>query len=723
MRNRQLALVLVAATLALAFARGVSAGDDATPAQIADLVDELRDPDAHVREVARRELVALGEKAVAPLVKMLTGGEPAARAEAVQVLAALGPAARKATPALVERLEAEKGAARLPLLRALGEIDPVGSAKAAVPILLAFLEDQVPSTRIEAAKALRSFGPAAAKFAPDVLAKVPAADPALRGALLEAVRAMGVDAASYVIDLYAKGGDVSAKWLASGVNELGAAIVRAAVQKLGSDDKNVRAAAVQALGAVGSAGRGATPQLVVALKDDAGVVRRRAAEALGAVGADPKLALPALAELLADSGGRAQVEAAVAMGRVAVAAAAQSGEPMTALGPGTGSLSGPIDTGLDWLDRHQSPAGGLWRAAGFRETCSDKGEPCGGAGENSYDVGVTALATLAFLGAGESHQAGPHRDNVQRALKAMRETQDADGCFGTRNVQHWIYVHSSATLAVTEAYRLTSSAFLREPAARGLQFIQKAQNPYLAWRYAYPPDGDNDTSATGWAVRALASGRRAGFEVEEQSFRGAVAWIEKMTEPEFGRTGYQQRGGPPARPNEVINRFPPDRSEALTAEAICVRLDAGRTAQNDEMLRKSVQVVAAKPPVWDEGSVDLYYWFHGTDALRRTGGAAWEGWRNALVAALVPHQARPSAGCARGSWAPDDPWGPEGGRVYSTSMALLSLEMCGPHQRRPAQTPEVKSAVATLTTALESGDEAVRQAAQTAIDDIKTAYR
>src|SRR5262245_23650362 len=200
MRNRQLALVLVAATLALAFARGVSAGDDATPAQVADLVDELRDPDAHVREVARRQLVALGEKAVAPLVALLTQGEPAGRAEAVQVLAALGPVARDAAPALVERMGSEKGAARLPFLRALGEIDPTGSAATAVPILLAFLEDQVASTRIDAAVALRSFGPAAAKFAPDVLARIPSADAALRRALLDAVRAMGVDAASYVID-------------------------------------------------------------------------------------------------------------------------------------------------------------------------------------------------------------------------------------------------------------------------------------------------------------------------------------------------------------------------------------------------------------------------------------------------------------------------------------------------------------------------------------------
>jgi hypothetical protein len=56
-------------------------------------------------------------------------------------------------------------------------------------------------------------------------------------------------------------------------------------------------------------------------------------------------------------------------------------------------------------------------------------------------------------------------------------------------------------------------------------------------------------------------------------------------------------------------------------------------------------------------------------------------------------------------------------------MALLSLEMCGPRERRAKETPEVKAAVAALTAAMESSDEAVRKAAQTAIDDIKAAYR
>src|SRR6187455_483260 len=119
MQHQIIAIGFLAVSAAFLCPGPVTAGDDATPAEVADLVDELRDPDAHVREVARRQLVALGDKAVAPLVELLQSGEPAGRLDAVQVLAALGPLAKSAAPAVAERATRELGAARLPFLKAL----------------------------------------------------------------------------------------------------------------------------------------------------------------------------------------------------------------------------------------------------------------------------------------------------------------------------------------------------------------------------------------------------------------------------------------------------------------------------------------------------------------------------------------------------------------------------------------------------------------------------
>src|SRR6185295_17674209 len=97
-----------------------------------------------------------------------------------------------------------------------------------------------------------------------------------------------------------------------------------------------------------------------------------------------------------------------------------------------------------------------------------------------------------------------------------------------------------------------------------------------------------------------------------------------------------------------------------------------------------------------DGSIDYYYWALGAQALHRVGGPTWDAWRGALVTALVPHQEKAAVGCARGSFSPEDPWSPNGGRIYSTSMALLALEECsafdhgpGAAAKKQPMTPEI----------------------------------
>ncbi|MCK6461949.1 MAG: hypothetical protein L6Q95_18870, partial [Planctomycetes bacterium] len=51
----------------------------------------------------------------------------------------------------------------------------------------------------------------------------------------------------------------------------------------------------------------------------------------------------------------------------------------------------------------------------------------------------------------------------------------------------------------------------------------------------------------------------------------------------------------------------------------------------------------------------------------------WTRWRAALEAALLRSQHAPGAGARTGSWDPIDPWGEDGGRVYSTALMALAL--------------------------------------------------
>ena len=193
-----------------------------------------------------------------------------------------------------------------------------------------------------------------------------------------------------------------------------------------------------------------------------------------------------------------------------------------------------------------------------------------GAGEPAHDVGVTALALLAFLRAPGIGLRSPKYDaHVARGLDWLRAQQDAEGCVGTRDELRFVYDHAWAALALVEgATANPGSRGLAKAAQRALDFWALARNPYFAWRYGVKP-GDNDTSVTGAMLAALAAARdadrsrssgsatfsRPRFEVDLEAFDGAEAWVDKMTD-QSSRVGYAQRGGPPARSWEQVDRFP-----------------------------------------------------------------------------------------------------------------------------------------------------------------------
>lgn len=338
-----------------------------------------------------------------------------------------------------------------------------------------------------------------------------------------------------------------------------------------------------------------------------------------------------------------------------------------------------VELGLRWLADHQDVDGdGRWDNDAFakHDPADDK---CDGPGHVLYDVGATGLALMPFLGAGYtdrgSAKENPYAKNVRQGLRFLMTSQDDDGTFGTRATQHWIYNHAIATHTMCEAYAMTRNPRYREPARRGLELILRSRNPYMAWRYGVRP-GENDTSVTAWCVMALRSGHRAGFEIEEDAFRGALAWLDKVTDPETGATGYNMRGGRVARPEGLIDAFPPEKSQAMTAAAIFTRILCGQQKASD-VIRKGADLCATMPPVWDTdgGLTDMYYWYHGTMAMYRVGGDHWRDWNRKMMAAILAHQRPPGSGSTTGSWDPVGPWARDGGRIYATAVMTLCLQV------------------------------------------------
>ncbi len=213
-----------------------------------------------------------------------------------------------------------------------------------------------------------------------------------------------------------------------------------------------------------------------------------------------------------------------------------------ARGGGTHATESAVLAGLRWLARHQSEDGS-WKAEAFDNQCGG-GFKCSGHGYAQFDAGLTGLSLLAFLGAGFTHLSRSSYEDpythkkisfgqcVRKGLDYLISVQDQEGCFGTRTGE-FMYNHSIAALAMTEAYGLTNAAVYRFPAQKGIDFITVAQNPYLAWRYHVKP-GENDTSVTGWCIMALKSAEISELTTSRTCFDGARAWIDRVTNKETG---------------------------------------------------------------------------------------------------------------------------------------------------------------------------------------------
>ncbi|MHC4958132.1 MAG: prenyltransferase/squalene oxidase repeat-containing protein [Planctomycetota bacterium] len=345
-----------------------------------------------------------------------------------------------------------------------------------------------------------------------------------------------------------------------------------------------------------------------------------------------------------------------------------------------------VDRGLKWLSDHQD-GDGRWDADDFMKH-DPAGDQCTGAGGALFDVGGTGLSLLAFLGAGFTDR-GSVRDNqyaktVRMGLRYLMTVQDKDGVFGSRASQHWIYNHAIATAAMCDAYALTRNPRYRGPATRGLEFILQARNPHMAWRYGARP-GENDTSVTAWCIAALRSGQAAGLPLRvDDAYLGAQAWLDKVTDPATGVAGYNRRGGTAARPQALHKKFPPEKTQAMTAAAVYTRIASGQPVTHP-LIRKGVRRCLELPPAWDieKGRTDMYYWYFATLAMHHAGGGEWAKWNRLLSTAAIENQTPKGSGSPTGSWDPVGPWQFEGGRIYSTALMVLALETSYRETRKP----------------------------------------
>ena len=315
-----------------------------------------------------------------------------------------------------------------------------------------------------------------------------------------------------------------------------------------------------------------------------------------------------------------------------------------------------VNAAFGWLVTNQQ-TDGSWSTAktdAGRET-KTFGHDRNGAGRKA-NTGVTALATLSLLAGGHSHFEGAYRQNVQRSLEYLISQQSNDGNLaGDAKLFARMYCHSMSLLALSEALAMTGDQRLMPAVQRGVDYCVKAQNrDDGGWRYQ-PGDG-GDMSQFGWIVMALRSAKLGGAHVPARTFQQMRRFLKRCSSGVGGSLASYRPGQ--------------GASTSMTAEALFCRYLLDDVPARNGLRIASTRIGQESP---SPNQVNLYYWYYGTLAMRHVGGDAWERWNDRLKSTLISLQE--TSGKEAGSWEPNGVWGGYGGRVYSTAMAALNLEV------------------------------------------------
>lgn len=278
------------------------------------------------------------------------------------------------------------------------------------------------------------------------------------------------------------------------------------------------------------------------------------------------------------------------------------------------------------------------------------------------DVTMTSLAVLALGSMG--HQPSdptPAGKAMKKALGFVLQpaNQESDGYFGKADASK-MYGHGITSLMLAEMLGMggdeAQDKLIRERCRKAIDLILRAQrlpkNEHNRGGWRYTPDAaDSDMSVTCWQVMALRAARNAGMDVPKESIDLAVRYIKSLYSGDRpGRAGFGYAG----KGSEISTT-----AEGLLALQVCGDYDSEEVkGASERLLQKGLSA----------GDKWFYYtaYYMAQGMYQRGEKFSTEG-RRMIADAVLPLQR------AEGSWEAESGEERQGGKVYSTSLAVLSL--------------------------------------------------
>ena len=280
------------------------------------------------------------------------------------------------------------------------------------------------------------------------------------------------------------------------------------------------------------------------------------------------------------------------------------------------------------------------------------------------DVTMTSLAVLAMSSMG--HQPAdptPEGRAMKKALEFVLKPgqQEPDGYYGKTDGSR-MYGHGIISLMLAEMLGMggdeRQDAAIRDHSRKAIELILRSQRLPKneanrgGWRYT-PDAADSDMSVTCWQVMALRAARNAGMDVPKESIDLAVRYIKSLYSSGerkglAGGFGYASKG------TEISTT-----AEGLLALQVCGDYDSEEVkGASERLLQKGLK----------QGDKWFFYtaYYMAQGMYQRGDKFATEG-RRAIMDAVLPLQR------ADGSWEGEGGEERQGGKVYATALAVLSL--------------------------------------------------
>jgi len=312
---------------------------------------------------------------------------------------------------------------------------------------------------------------------------------------------------------------------------------------------------------------------------------------------------------------------------------------------------------VPWLVSHQE-ADGRWDADDFRShdpAGSQRGTP----GIEEADVAVTSLATMAFLGDGNTATRGPYRSNVARAIRWLADQQDSEsGWIGVQGHPRSLRHHALATVALGESNLFSPAAEVRTSCRRAVRLLSDRVLQDGGWSADGTTGMAADGLTTGWAFLALRSARDSGVEVEEKLLEGAITWFESHTDEKTGIVSTSADGATDWK--------------ATALGLLCRVMTLGHDEEKDPALLAAGDQLSRLQPPWrsDGAGMDPELWFLTSLATYQLGGEHWKRWNKTLKGLLVDKNR-----VAHDAVTPVDPELLAEGSVAGIAYSTLSIEI------------------------------------------------